>query len=127
MDEIIKSLNIDIDVKDRELFINCYITVRSFDKYNKLSHILLYTNTTSNADKCQRFIEQILIKLNRYDIYNKALHSKNDFNNTEEIEKFKNSKYGIISCVYLFGEGFNLKELNGTCTADTMDSTIRIS
>ena len=127
MDEIIKSLNIDVDVKDRELFINCYITVRSFDKYNKLSHILLYTNTTSNADKCQKFIEQILIKLNRYHIYNKALHSKNDFDNTEEIEKFKNSKYGIISCVYLFGEGFNLQELNGTCVADTMNSTIRIA
>jgi superfamily II DNA or RNA helicase len=127
MDEIIKSLNIDVDVKDRELFINCYITVRSFDKYNKLSHILLYTNTTSNADKCQKFIEQILIKLNIYHIYNKALHSKNDFDNTEEIEKFKNSKYGIISCVYLFGEGFNLQELNGTCVADTMNSTIRIA
>ena len=126
MDEIIKSLNIDVDIKDRELFINCYITVKSFDKYNKLSHILLYTNTTSNADKCQKFIEQILIKLDRHDIYNKALHSKNDFDNTEEIEKFKNSKYGIISCVYKYGEGFNLKELNGTCVADTMDSTIRI-
>ena len=127
MDEIIKSLNIDVDLKDRELFINCYITVKSFDKYNKLSHILLYTNTTSNADKCQKFIEQILIKLDRHDIYNKALHSKNDFDNTEEIEKFKNSKYGIISCVYKYGEGFNLKELNGTCVADTMDSTIRIT
>ena len=126
MDEIIKSLNIDVDLKDRELFINCYITVKSFDKYNKLSHILLYTNITSNADKCQKFIEQILIKLDRHDIYNKALHSKNDFDNTEEIEKFKNSKYGIISCVYKYGEGFNLKELNGTCVADTMDSTIRI-
>ena len=127
MDEIIKSLNIDVDVKDIELFINCYITIKSFEKYNKLSHILLYTNTTSNADKCQKFIEQILIKLNIYDIYNKALHSKNEFNNTEEIEKFKNSKYGIISCVYLFGEGFNLQELNGTCVADTMDSPIRIT
>ncbi len=35
-------------------------------------YIKLYTykinniNTTSNADKCQRFIEQILIKLNIY-------------------------------------------------------------
>ena len=152
-------MNIEVDIKDRELFIGCYIVVKSFEKYNKskgfieqgvetplfnkakgfieqgvetplfnkLSHILIYTNTTTEADKCQEFIKQILIKFNKSDIYNKSLHSNNKTDDIQdEIEKFKQSKYGILSAVYLFGEGFNCPRLNGTCVIGTMASTIRI-
>jgi hypothetical protein len=44
----------------------------------------------------------------------------------DEIELFKNSKYGIICSVYIFGEGFDLPKLNGVVFAENMISDIRI-
>lgn len=44
----------------------------------------------------------------------------------DEVDKFKTSKYGIISTVYIFGEGFDLPKLNGVLFAEKMQSTIRI-
>lgn len=43
-----------------------------------------------------------------------------------ELNKFKSSKFGIISCVYIFGEGFDLPKLNGVVVAENMTSDIRI-
>jgi len=54
------------------------------------------------------------------------LHSKNCNNLENEVGYFKNKKYGIISCVYIFGEGFDLPKLNGVCIAGNMQSEIRI-
>ena len=44
----------------------------------------------------------------------------------KEINKFKNMPYGIISCIYIFGEGFDMPKLNGVCIASNMKSIIRI-
>lgn len=43
-----------------------------------------------------------------------------------ELCKFKKSKYGIINCVYIFGEGFDLPCLNGVVIGEKMSSEIRI-
>ena len=43
-----------------------------------------------------------------------------------EICKFKKSKYGIISCVYIFSEGFNLNILDSVVFGENMGSEIRI-
>jgi len=58
--------------------------------------------------------------------YNNSLHSKNCNNLDSEVNKFKNTYYGIISCVYIFGEGFDLPKLNGVCIAGNMQSETRI-
>ena len=131
IDFIINKLKINSINKD--LFISTYMSLKSLssEKYNNLSHILIYTNTTGNANLVNDYIKIILEKniislLNNDNLYYNSLHSKNNFNLKTELDKFKQSKYGIISCVYLFGEGFNLPELNGVCIADNMNSTIRI-
>ena len=131
IDFIINKLKINIDNKD--IFLSTYMSLKSLssEKYNNLSHILIYTNTTDNANLVNDYIKIILEKniislLNNDNLYYNSLHSKNNFDLKTELDKFKQSKYGIISCVYLFGEGFNLPELNGVCIADNMNSTIRI-
>jgi hypothetical protein len=43
----------------------------------------------------------------------------------KEVESFKESTYGIIPCIRIFGEGFDLPRLNGVCIASNMESEIR--
>lgn len=67
----------------------------------------------------------------RFKCYKYSEMHKNIFHNDKEkdqceICKFKNAKYGIISCVYIFGEGFDLPKLNGIVIGEKMTSEIRI-
>jgi superfamily II DNA or RNA helicase len=134
VDQIINHLKIRVCNKD--LFISAYMCLKSFEKYNDLTHLLLYTNTTEDAQLAKTYIDDILelnilssnILSSKKDIYNNALHSKNG-NGKEferEVERFKNASRGIISCVYIFGEGFDLPKLNGVCIGGNMQSETRI-
>ena len=52
-----------------------------------------------------------------------------NLNNKEQkniIKNFENSKYGIISCVYCLGEGWDLPLLDGVVFSENMSSNIRI-
>ena len=104
--------------------------LKSFEKYNDLTHLLLYTNTTEDAELSKKYINEILslniLSIQKEKIYNNSLHSKNCNNLDRELYKFKNAFYGIISCVYIFGEGFDLPKLNGVCIAGNMQSETRI-
>lgn len=127
--EIIDKLNIsNINI---ELFISAFMTLKAIEKYNNLTHILIYVNTAINAETVMKYIDTLLkseyIDISIDDIYNNALYSDKSIDITSEIEKFKSKKYGIISCVYLFGEGFNEPKLNGVTFADKMESDIRIT
>ena len=66
--------------------------------------------------------------MSKEQFYNKALHSDNSSTKLlqEEVENMKKKKYGIIPCVFIFGEGFDLQKLNGVCFAENMVSIIRI-
>lgn len=105
-----------------DLFMACYMSVMSLIKYD-ITHILLYTNTTEEADMAQKYIE--LIK-NDSSMYNKSLHSKNCRKLDVELCLFKAAPRGIISCAFLLGEGIDLPELNAVCIAGAMYSEIRI-
>ena len=123
--------NLKIKVENKELFISAYMTLKALETYDDLTHMLIYTNTMTNAEIVQRYIEEILEK-NIFknlpeNLYNKALHSKSKCDLEDEIQIFRNSKYGIIACVYIFGEGFDEPFLNGVCFAENMISYIRIT
>lgn len=128
VNDIIDSLR--INVENKELFISCYMCLKSLEKYANLTHILLYTSCTEEADLSKKYIEELLllnvIRIGFREIYNNSLHNSSDGNFEEEIEKFKNSNFGIISCVYKLGEGFDLPRLNGVCISCNMKSEIRI-
>lgn len=128
VDSIIASLGLNNVNKD--IFISCYMSLKSFEKYNDLTHILLYANTIDDANLCKKYIDDLLF-LNimpslRENFYNNSLHSGDGSNIETEVNKFKNCAYGIISSVYIFGEGFDLPKLNGVCIVGNMKSEIRI-
>lgn len=128
VDKIVSSLKLNII--NKEIFISCYMCLKSFEKYNDLTHLLLYTNTTDDAELSKKYINEILslniLSIPKEKIYNNSLHSKNCNDLDSEVYKFKNTYYGIISCVYIFGEGFDLPKLNGVCIAGNMQSETRI-
>jgi len=152
IDDIIGGLDIQLDDKTVEIFISAYMTLKSINSYDDLSHVLCYTNTKEHAELMQKFIDILLDKgifpsLNKNEFYNKALHCNTSYCEEEDIKEdkdnenkkltkiqklknqvniMKNKKHGIISCVYIFGEGFNLPKLNGVCFVENMVSIIRI-
>jgi superfamily II DNA or RNA helicase len=128
VDEIVRSLKLIII--NKEIFISCYMCLKSFEKYTDLTHLLLYTNTTEDAELSKKYIDDILslniLSIPKDKIYNNSLHSNNCNNLEGEVDEFKKAIYGIISCVYIFGEGFDLPKLNGVCIAGNMKSETRI-
>jgi predicted helicase len=125
--EIIVSLN--IDVKNKELFMSAFMCLKAIDKYNDLTHVLICCNSTYNTELIKKYIDVLLEKniftIDKNIFYNEALHSNKKIDLENNIEKFKNAKYGIISSVYIFGEGFDLPKLNGVVFAENMISDIR--
>ena len=119
-----------IKVENKELFISVFMVLNSMQIYKNLTHILVYTNNTYSANLAEYYINELLetdkFKYLKNDMYNKSLHSKSDGNIYGEIYKFENSVCGIISCVHILGEGFDLPRLNGVCFAENMLSDIRI-
>ena len=128
VDEIASSLN--LNVFNKEIFISGYMCLKSFEKYSDLTHLLSYHNTTEDAELSKKYINEILslniLSIPKERIYNNSLHSKNCNNLDTEVSTFKDAPYGIISCVYIFGEGFDLPKLNGVCIAGNMQSETRI-
>lgn len=128
--EIMSSLG--INTKNMELFLAAYMTItQAMECYNKLdpiSHIIIYCNKIEHAEIVCNFISQILSKKfpTFTNVYNKVLHSEKRFNLTEELDKFRAADIGIISCVYIFGEGFDEKCINACTVAECMISTIRV-
>jgi predicted helicase len=128
IDEIIRHLK--LKVSNKELFISAFMTLKAIETYKDLTHVLIYANTTDNSELIKIYVNEILnlniLHIKSNEIYNNALHSNLAVDMKTELELFKNSKYGIISCVYIFGEGFDLPKLNGVTFSENMTSEIRI-
>jgi predicted helicase len=147
IDLIINNLNLNnIEIQksikiNKDLFLSAFMALKSIEKYEDLTHILIYTNKTENAELVKKFIDIILdlnvINISKESYYNKALHnnSKENLNDIKlldgsikegEITKFKKASWSIISSVYIFGEGFDCPKLNGVVFSENMESDIRI-
>lgn len=148
INNIINSLNLGENnevqnsiMHHKDLFLSAFMSLKSIEKYNELTHILIYTNKTGNSELVEKYIDVILklniININKENYYNKALHSnsKENLNDIKlsdgsikegEISKFKKASWGIISSVYIFGEGFDCPKLNGVVFGENMESDIRI-
>jgi superfamily II DNA or RNA helicase len=114
----------------KELFLSAFMSLKSIETHEDLNHILIYTNSTNSAEIIKRYIDLILklniLNINKDNYYNKALHSGNTKDTDVEVKKFKNATWGIISSVYIFGEGFDCPKLYGVVFAENMESDIRI-
>jgi len=148
INNIINSLNLGENnefqnsiMHHKDLFLSAFMSLKSIEKYTELTHILIYTNKTENSELVEKYINVILtlniININKENYYNKSLHSKSSENLNDiklsdgsikegEISKFKKASWGIISSVYIFGEGFDCPKLNGVVFGENMESDIRI-
>lgn len=133
IDIVIRQLGI-VNV-NKDLFMATFMALKSMEQYTDLTHILLCCNKTESADKVIEYANIVLNKnilhIDKESMYCESLHSNKKINinsndKNSEISKFKKAKYGIISSVYIFGEGFDLPKLNGVVFAENMISDIRI-
>jgi superfamily II DNA or RNA helicase len=127
LEEKFKLLNI-IDENDKRLFLSAFISLKSIFNNNS-HHILIYCNNTKNSNKIIKYIN-ILLKDKYFtiiDLYYSSYNSK--YNNNDKkyiLSKFKKSQFGILTCVYCLGEGWDLPKLDTVVFAENMTSNIRI-
>ena len=121
-------------ISNKELFICVYLTLKllTIFKENSPTHILIYTNEIKDAELANNYIKEILsydiIDINNDDLYYNSLHSQVENPKIIEdgLKEFQKKKYGIISCVQLFGEGINCPIIDGITIACNMISKIKI-
>ena len=122
-----KKFNIDNDT-DKRLFLSAFASLKSINDNNS-HHLLMYSNSTENSEKLIKYIELLLD--NKFfiipDLYYSNYHSAIKIDNRSNIlSSFEKSKFGIISCIFCLGEGFDLPLLDGVVFCETMTSNIRI-
>ncbi len=116
------------DENDKRLFLSSYATLKSiFDGISH--HLLIYSNNKANSIKLIDYIK-ILINDNYFDIPNLYFSNYTGDMKTNEqtviIDKFTKAQFGIISCVYCLGEGWDFPKLDGVVIAENMSANIRI-
>ena len=120
------------DENQQRLFLSVFISLRSIhDGFS--NHILIYSNNTDNSSYILKCIKSILTDnlfddfFNSYNLYCSEYHGNmNGYIKGEIIKDFKKYKYGIISCVYCLGEGWDCPLLDSVVFAENMTSDIRI-
>lgn len=128
----VKVTNNEYKIDEKELFMAAFCALKMITE-GKSKHMLIYTNKCYSSDIVEMIIKQLLDKkiFTINGLYNKSLTSKtfkynDNMDFTEEVDNFKNSNFGIISCVYIFGEGFDLPKLDSVVIAEKMSTEIRI-
>jgi superfamily II DNA or RNA helicase len=117
-------LSIEDDI-DKRLFLSAFVALKSI-KEGCSHHLLIYNNNKENSLKIISFINIVKDLLN-IDLFFSSYHS--DIKSEEQkriLKDFENSKYGVISCVYCLGEGWDFPILDGVVFAENMTSNIRI-
>lgn len=117
-----------IEENDKRLFLSAFASLKSiFDGHSH--HLLIYSNNKDNSLKLIQYIKMLLDD-NYFDIpdlYYSNYHSKMKSKDQKEIiNNFEKAKFGIITCVYCLGEGWDFPLLDGVVFAENMTSNIRI-
>lgn len=117
-----------IEENDKRLFLSAFASLKSiFDGHSH--HLLIYSNNKNNSLKLIQYIKMLLDD-NYFDIpdlYYSNYHSEMKSKDQKEIiNNFEKAKFGIITCVYCLGEGWNFPLLDGVVFAENMTSNIRI-
>jgi hypothetical protein len=115
----------------QELFLAAFVILESMVQYPGLTHVLAYTNKIVSANILKDYIDVLLKKRFKSlytEFYNDALDS-DSLKSTEldeEVKSFEKYQRGVISSVYIFGEGVDIPKVNCICVAENMGSEIRI-
>jgi superfamily II DNA or RNA helicase len=114
---------------DKRLFLSAFASLKSIESNNS-NHILIYSNNINNSKKIIEFIE-FFIEHEYFTLRDKpycnVYHgSMNKPEKKNVLQDFENNRYGIISCVYCLGEGYDFPMLDGVVFSENMTSNIRI-
>lgn len=127
LDEQLERFHIIKD-NDKRLFLSAFASLKSIF-HGHSHHLLIYSNNIDNSLKLIQYI-RMLLHYEYFDIpdlyfsdYNSGMIEKEQ---EKIIENFGNSKFGIISCVYCLGEGWDFPLLDGVVFSENMTSNIRI-
>jgi predicted helicase len=117
-----------IEENDKRLFLSAFASLKSiFDGHSH--HLLIYSNNKDNSLKLIQYVKMLLDE-NYFDIpdlYYSNYHSEMKSNDQKEIiNNFEKAKFGIITCVYCLGEGYDNHNIDGVVFAENMSSNIRI-
>jgi superfamily II DNA or RNA helicase len=113
---------------DKRLFLSAFASLKSiFDGHSH--HLLIYSNNKDNSLKLIQYIKMLLDD-NYFDIpdlYYSNYHSEMKSKDQKEIiNNFEKAKFGIITCVYCLGEGYDNHNIDAVVFAENMSSNIRI-
>jgi predicted helicase len=113
---------------DKRLFLSAFASLKSINGGNS-HHLLIYSNNKDNSHKLIEYIKQILNDsyFDIPDLYYSNYHG--DMTSNKQIEilnNFNKAKFGIISCVYCLGEGYDNHKIDAVVFAENMSSNIRI-
>ena len=117
-----------IEENDKRLFLSAFASLKSiFDGHSH--HLLIYSNNKENSLKLIQYIKMLLD--DKYfvipDLYYSNYHSEMKSKDQKGIiNNFEKAKFGIITCVYCLGEGWDFPLLDGVVFAENMTSNIRI-
>jgi len=117
-----------VEENDKRLFLSAFASLKSiFDGHSH--HLLIYSNNKDNSLKLIQYIK-MLIDDNYFDIpdlYYSNYHSEMKSKDQKEIiNNFEKAKFGIITCVYCLGEGYDNHNIDAVVFAENMSSNIRI-
>jgi len=117
-----------IKENDKRLFLSAFASLKSISDGHS-HHLLDYSNNKENSRKLIQYITMLLdynyfnISDLYYSDYDGEMKSKDQ---KEIINNFEKARFGIISCVYCLGEGWDFPLLDAVVFAENMSSNIRI-
>jgi len=117
-----------IDENDKRLFLSAFASLKSINE-NHSHHLLIYSNNMENSSKIIQYIELLLNEnyFNIPDLYFSKYDSNINIKQQKEIiSNFERTKFGIITCVYCLGEGYDNHNIDAVVFAENMSSNIRI-
>ena len=117
-----------IDENDKRLFLSSFAALKSI-YLDHSHHLLIYSNNKHNSEKLIQYI-RILLDDNYFhipELFFSNYHSEMRLKDQKEIiSNFEKAKFGIITCVYCLGEGWDFPLLDGVVFSENMSSNIRI-
>ena len=117
-----------IEKNDKRLFLSVFASLKSISDGHS-HHLLIYSNNKDNSLKLIQYIKMLLDD-NYFDmphLYYSNYHSEMKSKDQKEIiNNFEKAKFGIITCVYCLGEGWDFPLLDGVVFSENMTSNIRI-
>jgi len=122
-----KQFNISNE-NDQRMFLSAYAALKSINE-GYSHHLLIYSNNKENSLKLIQYVKLLLeheyFVLNNlyYSNYHSEMKSKDQ---KEIINNFEKAKFGIITCVYCLGEGYDNHNIDAVVFAENMASNIRI-